>query len=288
MNYIYKITNLINNKIYVGQTRKKIEQRMNEHISASCGNEEKKDYNFLLHKAIRKYGHKQFTIEVLEELEDERDLAEREQYWIHKLHSCILDEDCQGYNMTYGGEGTSYINRQEVYSLWNEGCGSIAIAKTMGHAAYSIKNILETLPGYSKDLDFARNTGVQVYCYNKHGALVASYPSIALAARTVGVDPSTISKCCNKVKKSAAGFFWSYSDKEEFEPAELRTWNKFAILQFSTNGELIAEYDSLSAAGRAMNKKQTKYIKECCEGRREQMYGFLWQYKDNYLGENKI
>ena len=125
LNYIYKITNLINNKIYVGQTRKKIEQRMSEHISASYFNEEKKDYNFLLHKAIRKYGSKNFIIEVLETVVDESNLSEREQYWIHQLHSCILDEDCRGYNMTYGGEGTSYINRQEVYSLWQDGYGSL-------------------------------------------------------------------------------------------------------------------------------------------------------------------
>jgi hypothetical protein len=37
----------------------------------------------------------------------------------------------------------------------------------------------------------------------------------------------------------------------------------------------------MAAAGRAMNKKQTKYIKECCDGKREEMYGFLWKYKDN-------
>lgn len=63
LNYIYKIINQVNGKIYVGQTRKTIDQRMNEHITASFSNSEKKDYNFLLHKAIRKYGSSNFTIE---------------------------------------------------------------------------------------------------------------------------------------------------------------------------------------------------------------------------------
>lgn len=284
MNYIYKITNLINNKIYVGQTRKKIEQRMSEHISASYSNE-KKDYNFLLHKAIRKYGSENFVIEVLETVIDENSLSEREQYWIHQLHSCILDENCRGYNMTYGGEGTSYINRQEVYSLWQDGCGSLKISKMMGHSSQSIKKILETLPDYNKDLDFARNTGVPVYCYGEDGILITSFPSISFAAKAIGVDPSIISKCCNQVKKSAGGFFWSYSNSEHFQPTHLKTWSKLEVFQFSLEGELIAKHDSLSAAGRAMNKKQTKYIKECCEGKRKQMYGYIWKYKNNYVDE---
>ena len=187
--------------------------------------------------------------------------------------------------MTYGGEGSSCINKQEIFECWESGLGSLEISKLTGHASVSIKNILSTCVTYNKEIDFARNTGVPVYCYNNKGQLIAKYPSIAFAAKEVGIDPSIINKCCNKIKKSGAGFFWSYLDNESFEETPLKTWKRLEVLQLSLDGKIIAEYESMSAAGRAMNKKQTKYIKECCEGKRKEMYGFLWKYKDEYVDD---
>lgn len=281
LNYIYKITNIINNKIYIGQTRNNIEQRLRQHIEASYSNSSKKDYYFLLHKAIRKYGKENFKIEIIEEVSAEENLSEREQYWINYYNSCILEEDSHGYNMTYGGEGTSYINKEEIIAMWLNGLGSLEISKQTGHTSQAIKSILLTYNNYNKEIDFARNTGVPVYCYSSQGELLAKYPSITFAAKQVGIDPSIINKCCNKIKKSGAGYFWSYSDKEAFKEATLKTWKRLQVVQLSLDGEVIAEYESMAAAGRAMNKKQTKYIKECCDGKRKEMYGFLWKYKDN-------
>ena len=278
LNYIYKIVNKTNGKIYIGKTTYTIACRWIQHISAATSNKEKDDYNYLLHKAIRKYGVDNFVVEVIEEIEDELQLSSREMYWISYYNSCILEEDSNGYNMTYGGEGASKINKQKIYQLWNEGFGSLEIAKQTGHHSTSIKNILETLEGYSKEIDFARNTGNTVFQYNENGELIGSYPSISYAARQVGVDPSVISKCCHGQKQSAAGFFWSFSAEQKFEPKKLKTWHAYRVGQYTLENEQVREYNSLSEAIRAMGKKQSKYIKECCEGKRKEMYGFVWKY----------
>lgn len=183
LNYIYKIVNKVNGKVYIGKTTYTIECRWIQHISAATSNREKNDYNYLLHKAIRKYGVDNFTVEVIEEVEDKTKLSSREIYWINYYNSCILEEDSNGYNMTYGGEGVSKINKQKIYQLWNSGFGSLEIAKQTGHRSTSVKNILETLEGYSKEIDFARNTGNIVFQYNEDGKLINSYPSISYAAR---------------------------------------------------------------------------------------------------------
>lgn len=278
LNYIYKIINKTNGKIYIGKTTYTIAYRWIQHISAATSDKEKDDYNYLLHKAIRKYGVDNFTIEVVEEVEDESKLSSREVYWISHYNSCILEEDSNGYNMTYGGEGASKINKQKIFDLWTQGYGSLEIAKQTGHLAFSIRKVLDTFEDYSKEIDFARNTGNTVFQYNENGELVNSYPSIAYAARQVGVDPSMINKCCHGEKQSTAGFFWSFSAEQKFEPKKLKTWHAYKVGQYTLKDELVCEYNSLSEATRAMGKKQSRYIKECCEGKRKEMYGFIWKY----------
>lgn len=283
LNYIYKITNSINKKVYIGQTRSSVKHRWDQHISAALSDKDKQDYNFLLHKAIRKYGKDNFQVEMIEEIEEESDLSKREQFWINHYHSCILEENANGYNMTYGGEGSSKINKYELYELWMSGKGSVEIARLTGHLELSVRNNLQTFNEYNKELDFARNTGTKVYCYNENGELICEYPSIAYASKVAGVDSSIISKCCNKTKKSAGGYFWSYKSNDHFEPQKLRRWTRYRIVQLSLDEKIIAIHESLSSAGRSMNKKQTKYIKECCEGIRHSMYGYKWKYENEYV-----
>ena len=89
---IYKITNLINQKCYIGQSRN-IHQRWCAHRTRPF-NEQCEDYNKTLYKAIRKYGLKNFSFEVLEECEIEQ-LNEKESYWINYFNS-----QKNGYNET--------------------------------------------------------------------------------------------------------------------------------------------------------------------------------------------
>ena len=85
---IYKITNKINSKIYIGKTTKTLEERFLKHKYNH------KTQNTYLYKAMRKYGIENFVIEVLEITTH---LDEREKYWISTMKP--------QYNMTAGGEG---------------------------------------------------------------------------------------------------------------------------------------------------------------------------------------
>lgn len=96
MGYIYKITNTINNKIYIGQTSKTIEERFKAHISKA-----KQHINRYLYDAMNHYGYENFIIEQIEQCNNDL-LNEREMYWIKKYQS---NNSQIGYNMTEGGEG---------------------------------------------------------------------------------------------------------------------------------------------------------------------------------------
>ena len=71
MGFIYKITNKVNNKVYIGQTNRNLEIRWREHKSrAGC------HYTSHLYGAMDKYGTDNFVFEGLEDLEDDRDEEE--------------------------------------------------------------------------------------------------------------------------------------------------------------------------------------------------------------------
>lgn len=96
MGFIYKITNTVNNKIYIGQTTKTIEERFQKHIQKA-----KQHVNRYLYDAMNHYGYDKFKIEPIEEC-DNNLLNEREIYWIKYYNS---NNKILGYNMTTGGEG---------------------------------------------------------------------------------------------------------------------------------------------------------------------------------------
>ena len=98
--YIYSITNKINGKQYVGLTTKTVKHRWSIHQRSidllDCA----------LHRAMRKYGLDNFSVETIEKVNGGRELlCEREVYWIDKLQT--FSGNGGGYNMTLGGEGMS-------------------------------------------------------------------------------------------------------------------------------------------------------------------------------------
>ena len=89
--WIYKITNIQNNKVYIGQTIRPIEQRFHRHLSDALNNI--LDTHFA--RAIRKYGKDSFIIEEIDTAQTQDELNQKEQYWIRYYNSV---ED--GYNET--------------------------------------------------------------------------------------------------------------------------------------------------------------------------------------------
>lgn len=104
MGYIYKITNDINNKIYIGQTVNTIEKRWRQH---KCNSTKEYFSQVVLYKAINKYGIEHFHIEEIEKVENGK-LDEREKYWIK-----YYDSYNHGYNSTIGGREVALYDFDE-------------------------------------------------------------------------------------------------------------------------------------------------------------------------------
>ena len=110
--FIYKITNKINGKSYIGQTIQNVKERFYQHCATKCS---QAVLNMVIHKAITKYGKSNFTIEVIEEVES-TNLNDRERYWIR-----YYDSYNNGYNSTEGGQdGIKLFKNLDTESIVRE------------------------------------------------------------------------------------------------------------------------------------------------------------------------
>ena len=101
---VYKITNLINNKIYIGITKRDPKIRFNEHFS---------NKNELLYKAKEKYGKDNFLLEIIESNISEDMIDEKERYYIQLYKSLVPN----GYNLSQGGISNKSISEQGKQKL---------------------------------------------------------------------------------------------------------------------------------------------------------------------------
>jgi len=116
MFYVYKITNTVNNKVYIGKSNNP-SKRWRKHIKIAAIGSKDKSFS-IIHAAIQKYGIDSFSISILEELVDETSALEREVYWValHKSNIRRYGDDF-GYNLTDGGEGVSGYTHTESAKL---------------------------------------------------------------------------------------------------------------------------------------------------------------------------
>lgn len=99
--YIYKITNKINNKVYIGLTTTTIEKRWSTHKRYAIG----KYKNHPLYNAMIFYGINNFSIEQLDKTNNIKELGSLERYYIKVYNS---QDRNYGYNITAGGESNQY------------------------------------------------------------------------------------------------------------------------------------------------------------------------------------
>ena len=108
MGFIYKITNKINGKVYIGQTITPIKNRMYKHYSQARNGKNITGID----AAIKKYGKENFEVEQILECPNE-DLDLQEKFYISKYNSFE-----NGYNLTIGGQlSTTSLNLQPFFKL---------------------------------------------------------------------------------------------------------------------------------------------------------------------------
>ena len=193
---IYKYTNLINNKIYIGQTREKLERRHQRHLHQL-------NDNTYFHRALLKYGIENFSLEIVEDNIPISELDNKEKYWISYYDSFYATG--KGYNLTEGGQwgsGTQILttkNAEDIQKLIQENLLSfVEIANKYNVSTTCISDINTGRTFYNNNLKYPLRAGREHSEINQKqfeqivNLLINSKETFDEIARKTNVKPYTI------------------------------------------------------------------------------------------------
>ena len=199
MNYIiYKITNKINGKIYIGQTIGSLSARWHKHCrtNSKC---------MALKNAIQKYGKENFTIKLISHCESLNLANHREEYYIKIMKSL----NPMGYNILLGGN-----NRVLSENTKNK------ISKTLKGRKQTVVHKKNHLKGIQKR--FRENkphpnsiNALQKNCEKWKKPVICLennriFKSVSEAARYINSNSSNVSKQINGKFSHVKGFHFEY------------------------------------------------------------------------------
>lgn len=224
---IYKIENLINHKIYIGQAID-IHTRWSKHRNSND--------DFVIHRAFRKYGIENFKFSIVEECRKEL-LNEKEQYYIQYYNSLVPN----GYNMIEGGSnGAAKAKRKPVnqYTLTGEyiqtfesaseaerqtginNSNIISCCKFKRDYAgefqwrYADEQILK-LQYFEKQCKIKKKSTIIQQIDIKTNNIVKEFSSLTEASNVTGISLGNIGSCCQGKRLTAGGYKWHRLIKEE-------------------------------------------------------------------------
>ena len=268
MHYIYKVTNKINGKIYIGQTNN-FEKRKREHLL------DKRTNHQAFKRALNKYGFDGFDWEIIDKCETKEEINKKEKYYINYYNSKVPN----GYNIANGGEGGSNWNLQPIVMLNLNGefikkydyitqCenetglnhSTISACCKGKHLRYKDyifmyeKDYLKNGPRKYIKLEKCRKKKINKYDLN--GNYICSYNSVTEASIDNDIERTNISSCLIKKIKSSGGFIWTYENEEAPSKKVIR---RIEIEQYDIDGNLLNKFDSCKEAERTLNLRHNAY-----------------------------
>lgn len=234
---IYKITNTINNKCYIGLS-KNLEKRIKQHEKNSLSLSQQSMKK--LYWAVSEYGRDNFKIEILEKCLPEN-LAKRENYWIKEFNSY---ED--GYNSSWGGEGADNSNIQnkyglsEIYSILDK-CSYKSIFSYQNNIRSENSEISQQMKRKSNKRDF---------CDQKINYFTSKY-NVKIRKAQIKNKIKKVSKFELKTKKKESKFNNKYNETERSANSRIKTANSKIKMNESRIEDATKENESI----------ERKYIK---------------------------
>ena len=291
---VYKTTNKINNKIYIGVHRTNIDI---DDGYIGCGlynspNSIKQFKSYKFHKAVKKYGVKNFIRETLFEYDD-TEIGKRAAY---KKEAELVNREFlkrkDVYNMCLGGKVPSSMSEREVAQYDMDGnflrtYHSITQAAQLTGISHSgIQSACSGDIKFCKDYQWKYFTGNKknipalplkqkvVYQFDLQGNYITYYKNCAEASEKTGVCTSFINDACNGKIRSSHGYYWSYEKHFNYKPKDLQGT---AIACYTDDGVFVKSFYSLTQASKELNVP-ISCLSRAIAGYRKHCVKYRWRY----------
>ena len=247
---IYEIKNIVNNKVYIGQSRN-IHKRWNSHINELRNN---KHHNYHLQQSWNKYGEENFQFSLLNVCE-EHELNQLEAEHISLANA--MDSD-YGYNIRY-------VDEDNVYSFNEEGLRHLSEAHEFQFRP------VNQYDDYKKKIHRYKNIKVAV----RETTLEES-----------GIRNDAMFNSNHKKLRKYKGYYWIFDDDcEWFEKCDLqrhRDLSKFKVNKYCfPSGKFICQYNSIKEAA-IDNNVTIDVISMCIRQVQNHSNGFTYRNADDY------
>lgn len=249
---IYLIRNTVNGKLYVGQTKKTIDKRWEQHCSKA-----RRNPTTHFEHAINKYGPDSFTRIQIDSACSFKELDKKEDDWIERYRTAEPD---MVYNSLKGGQMRfEYLSKERQQQSIEKLC----IANGKGW--------------------------FDVYDY-RDGKLVGSWCNTYEAGRILEVSQQNISHCLTNRVNSLKKYVFVLQREKNYEKVKnkkikkARKINYHPVICFDLKGNLVGSFDSYAELCKTVGIDSSN-IKKVIEGKYAQTNGFILIKKEEYTQE---
>lgn len=241
---IYKATNKVNKKVYIGQTTKTLEKRKKQHIDRASKNISKcRKFS----SAIRKYGADNFTWEILDTASTQEELNELEDKYIKQYDSINRDK---GYNLKTGGI-KPILSEETKRKIGDSQRGKL-------NHMYGIKGV-------------NHHSSKKVYNVTDD----VFYDSATICSEQTGISHSKICAVCRGDRASAGKRVFRYVVDDTIQEVKCKTTKKTKSVKNKETGEIFLSVKD--AEIKYFGKTNGSVSKACKEGVYRKGY---WEYVD--------
>lgn len=284
---VYKTTNLINNKIYIGvhRTIKGIDDKY-----IGCGITGKIKNGKGFKAAVVKYGYENFKRVTLFSYPD----TEEGKRAAYKKEAEIVTwdfiRDPGNYNLKLGGEFSSSAEQKQIaqYDLdgnfirvWNNmrepECMGIAPASSISHCCvketYSKNYQWRYYNGSEENIDKVTPRIRPIYQFDLQGNYIAYYKNLTEASEATGISTKDISNASTGHQSQAGGYYWNYKKRFDYKAPT----QKIAVACYKDDGTFIKSFTSMKQAA---DEYGVHYgvISSCIKGKTKHGAKVRWRY----------
>lgn len=294
---IYKHTNTLNGKVYIGQTKQNPKYRWGP--DGSKYTEQCTKFYRAIQKAKRIDPDAWNTIflhEIIEEGIQSQNVAdEREIYWIQYYDSYL-----NGYNMTRGGHDGEYVGK----AVFQIDPLSLKIVKKFSSSSEASRSFGSAL---SSSINACCH-GKQVTAFNYYWCFEDNYfpgwyprsfknirPILQIDKESLRVvqefnslnsaekqfKSKNIANCCRRKSIEACGYYWCYSSDYSDDWVPPKHKHKKRVIQTDESLTIVSIYDSIRDAAKATNASENS-ISKCCSYQYIKAKGYYWCFESNY------